>query len=82
VRDDGSRRGCGDSGIASINAVLNNKGVMVLWGAIIVAAVALGFLTAFLGLAVLLPLIGHATWHGYRETIEEPMPPQTAPQQH
>jgi uncharacterized membrane protein len=57
--------------LTSINAVLNNKGVMVLWAAMIVASVIIGFATAFLGLAVLLPLIGHATWHAYRETIEQ-----------
>jgi uncharacterized membrane protein len=57
--------------LTSINAVLNNKGVMLLWAGIIVAAVIIGFATAFLGLAVLVPLIGHATWHGYRETIDE-----------
>ncbi|HKJ10379.1 MAG TPA: hypothetical protein VKA76_14935 [Gammaproteobacteria bacterium] len=54
----------------SINAVLRNKRPMAMWGGLIVAAVAVGFATAFLGLAVLLPLIGHATWHGYRETID------------
>jgi uncharacterized membrane protein len=57
--------------LTSINAVLNNKGVMAVWAAIIVSAVLIGFATAFVGLGVLLPLIGHATWHGYRETIEE-----------
>lgn len=55
--------------LTSTNAVLKNKGVMVLWGALIVCLVGIGFVTAFLGLAVTLPLIGHATWHAYRETI-------------
>lgn len=57
------------SALTSANAVMNNKGVMVLWGALIVALVAIGFATAYLGLAVILPLIGHATWHAYREAI-------------
>ena len=57
------------SALTSTNAVLKNKGVMVLWGALIVALVAIGFATAYLGLAVILPLIGHATWHAYREAI-------------
>lgn len=60
------------SALTSTNAVLKNKGVMVLWGAIIVALVIVGFLTALLALAVVLPLIGHATWHAYRETIPLP----------
>ena len=56
--------------LTSINAVLNNKGVMTLWAAIIVALVLVGFATAYLGLALVLPLIGHATWHAYRETVK------------
>ena len=56
--------------LTSINAVLNNKGVMILWAMIIVGMVLLGFATAYLGLAIVLPLIGHATWHAYRETVQ------------
>jgi len=56
--------------LTSINAVLNNIGVMILWAAIIVGLVLLGFATAYLGLAIVLPLIGHATWHAYRETVK------------
>jgi uncharacterized membrane protein len=56
--------------LTSINAVLNNKGVMILWAAIILALVLVGFATAYLGLALVLPLIGHATWHAYKETVK------------
>lgn len=55
--------------LTSANAVLNNKLPMLVWGALIVALVLLGFATLMLGLAVVLPLIGHATWHAYKETI-------------
>jgi len=55
--------------ITSANAVLRNKGVMLLWAMLILVLVLLGFATAYLGLAVILPLIGHATWHAYRDTI-------------
>lgn len=55
--------------ITSINAVLRNKAVLFLWACIIVAIVAIGFATAFLGFIVLMPLVGHATWHAYQETI-------------
>jgi len=55
--------------LTSINAVLRNKPTMLLWAGLIVALVLLGFATAMLGLVVVLPLIGHATWHAYRETI-------------
>ena len=56
--------------ITSVNAVLQNKKTMFLWGMIIVALVAFGFLTAFLGFVVIMPLIGHATWHAYRSTVD------------
>lgn len=57
------------SALTSVNAVVNNKGVMLLWAALILGLVGLGFATALLGLALVLPLIGHATWHAYRETV-------------
>lgn len=56
--------------ITSIHAVLRNKQAMAVWAGIIVASVLLGALTAWLAFAVLIPVIGHATWHGYRATID------------
>jgi len=56
--------------LTSVHAVLSNKGAMVVWVLIILTALAISFLTAFLGLAVLMPVIGYATWHGYRDTIQ------------
>ena len=56
--------------VTSINAVLRNKGAMLVWAAIIVAAVLVGFATAFLAFGVLIPLLGYATWHSYEETID------------
>lgn len=56
--------------ITSVNAVLRNRKVMLLWGSLIVLAVLIGFATLFIGMVVLLPLIGHATWHAYKETID------------
>lgn len=56
--------------VTSINATLRNKLAMLLWGALIVTAVLVGFATMFVGFIVLLPLIGHATWHSYRQTID------------
>lgn len=56
--------------VTSVNAVLRNKGPMLVWAGIIVACVVVGLLTAYLAFAVLLPLLGYATWHGYRETID------------
>lgn len=56
--------------VTSVNAVLRNKKPMLLWASLIGLSVLLGFATAFVGFIVLLPLIGHATWHGYQETID------------
>ncbi len=56
--------------VTSINAVLRNKFAMVVWLAIIVAGLLLGLVTAFVGLIVIIPIIGFAVWHGYLETID------------
>lgn len=56
--------------ITSIHAVLRNKRTMGVWAAIIVASVLAGALTAWLAFAVIMPLIGHATWHAYRASID------------
>jgi uncharacterized membrane protein len=56
--------------VTSVNAVLRNKGAMVVWASIIVACVIIGAATAWLAFVALLPLIGHATWHAYRRTID------------
>lgn len=56
--------------VTSINAVLHNKLAMLVWAGIILLGLALGFITAFLGLVIIIPLLGHATWHGYLETID------------
>jgi uncharacterized membrane protein len=56
--------------VTSINAVLKNKKTMLLWAIMIVSFVAVGFLTFFIGFIVFLPLIGHATWHAYRDVVD------------
>jgi len=56
--------------VTSVNAVLRNKRAMLVWALLIVLSVGVGFATALVGLAVTMPLIGHATWHAYRETID------------
>jgi uncharacterized membrane protein len=42
---------------------------MAVWAALIVVFTAAGLATLFLGLAVVVPLIGHATWHAYRDLV-------------
>lgn len=56
--------------VTSINAVLRNKGAMFVWLSLIVAGLLIGVATAFVGLIVIIPLIGYAAWHGYQETID------------
>ncbi|MBT3023368.1 MAG: DUF2189 domain-containing protein [Candidatus Thiodiazotropha sp. (ex Lucina aurantia)] len=54
--------------LTSINAVLRNTRVLALWALIIFVLTAVGFAT-LIGLALIAPVLGYATWHGYRETI-------------
>lgn len=55
--------------IVSFNALRANFAAMLGWAACIVLATALGFATGFVGLVVILPLVGHMTWHAYRESV-------------
>lgn len=56
--------------VTSINAVLRNKGAMLVWLLIVVVSLLIGMATAFVGLVVIVPVIGYAAWHGYLETID------------
>jgi uncharacterized membrane protein len=55
--------------VTSVKAVAMNPGPMAFFAAIIVASLILSALTGFLGLLVVLPVLGHATWHLYRRVI-------------
>ena len=54
---------------ASLRATLANLPAMVIWAAIIVAVTAIGFITLLVGMVVVAPLLGYATWHAYRDLI-------------
>jgi uncharacterized membrane protein len=56
--------------LASLKAFAANVPAMLVWGVVIVALVGAGFALAFAGLLVVVPLIGHASWHAYRGLIE------------
>jgi len=56
--------------LTSINAVLKNKRVMMVWGLMIVILILLGIATFLIGFTVLLPIVGHASWHAYREVVD------------
>jgi uncharacterized membrane protein len=53
----------------SVRAVLANPTVMALWGLIVAAALLVGSLPLFIGLSVVMPVLGHATWHLYRRVV-------------
>jgi uncharacterized membrane protein len=53
----------------SIRVVLHNPVTMAVWGLIVVAVLVLGCLPIFVGLAVAMPVLGHATWHLYRKVV-------------
>ncbi len=54
----------------SVRAVLANPAIMALWGLIVAVLLFAGSLPLFLGLPVVLPVLGHATWHLYRKVVE------------
>ena len=56
--------------LTSVNAVWLNKIPMLIWGAIIFSAVAIGYVTGFIGFIVLMPIIGYGSWHAYIDAIE------------
>lgn len=54
----------------SLRAVRANPGPMAAWGLIVAFGQVLGSLPLFLGLIVVMPVLGHATWHLYRRVVE------------
>ena len=57
----------------SIRAVAANPGTMAVWGLIVAGGLVLGSLPAFLGLVIVMPVLGHATWHLYRKLVVAPV---------
>ena len=53
----------------SVRAVLANPITMAMWGFMVAAGLLIGSLPFFVGLAVVLPVLGHATWHLYRKVV-------------
>jgi uncharacterized membrane protein len=58
--------------LTSLRAVAANPGPMAAWGLIVAVSLAVGSIPLFLGLAIVVPVLGHATWHLYRKVIEPP----------
>jgi uncharacterized membrane protein len=56
--------------LTSVRAVGDNPGAMALWAILIMLATALSLATAMLGFIFAVPVIGHATWHAYRDLVD------------
>lgn len=54
---------------ASIRATLTNLPAMLVWAGLIVGLTVIGFVTLLIGMVVITPLLGYATWHVYRDLI-------------
>ncbi len=55
----------------SLRAVIRNPAAMFFWAGLIVVFTAMAMVPFFLGLALVVPLVGHATWHAYKDLIVE-----------
>ena len=71
----------GEAMVTSLRVVATNPAAMAAWGLIVAALLVAGSIPFFLGLAVVIPLLGHATWHLYRKVIapdpfQRPAPPR------
>ncbi|HEX3754334.1 MAG TPA: DUF2189 domain-containing protein, partial [Rhizomicrobium sp.] len=53
----------------SVRAAIRNPAAMAMWGAIVAAGLVLGSIPALIGLVVVVPILGHATWHLYRRVV-------------
>jgi uncharacterized membrane protein len=56
--------------LTSIRVVAANPVTMALWGFIVAALLVIGSIPFFLGLTIVMPVLGHATWHLYRKAVE------------
>jgi len=60
-----------EANITSLKAFAKNPWPMLLWAALIVIFMVAGLVTFYVGLAIVFPIIGHATWHAYRDVITD-----------
>jgi uncharacterized membrane protein len=56
--------------LTSVRVVLRNPVTMAMWGLIVAGLLLIGSLPLFIGLAVVMPVLGHSTWHIYRKVVE------------
>lgn len=68
-----------DAVLTSLRVVAQNPVQMAIWGLIVAVLLVIGTVPFFLGLTVVIPVLGHATWHLYRKVVEPPATPYVAP---
>ncbi len=56
--------------VTSVRVFMLNTGPLLLWAAMLVALTLIGFATLLFGLVVIMPILGHATWHAYLDLVE------------
>ena len=56
--------------VTSLKAIYRNPFTMALWGLFVAGALVIGSLPFFIGLAIVMPILGHSTWHLYRKVVE------------
>ena len=61
--------GVGTAIATSVRAVWMNPGPMALWGLVVAGSLVVGMIPLLVGLAIVLPVLGHATWHLYRKVV-------------
>jgi uncharacterized membrane protein len=72
--------GVGVAVLTSVRVILANPVTMALWGLMIAVLLMIGSLPLFIGLAVVMPVLGHSTWHLYRKVVEpDPHPMEDVP---
>jgi uncharacterized membrane protein len=64
--------GLGTAIAASLVAVRRNPAQLALWGLFVAVALFVGMVPCFIGLVVVLPVLGHSTWHLYRRIVRPP----------
>jgi uncharacterized membrane protein len=62
--------------LTSVRAVAANPIMIAIWGLIVAALLVIGSLPFFFGLAVVVPVLGHSTWHLYRKLVEPDLSPR------
>ena len=62
--------------VTSLKAISRNPLTMALWGLFVAGALVIGSLPFFIGLAIVMPILGHSTWHLYRKVVEPDSSPR------